>query len=516
MSGVRSSALVFEGGDVFEFADRMAEAERIAHFGVWRWDVGAGTVVWSDELHRLYGLAPGEFAGTLEAFVGFLHPDDRERVQVNVERAATNAEPFVFEERIIRADGVERVLLSQGRPMVGDDGRVTALVGVCRDVTESVEARRALGHSELRTQAIVDNSPSLVAVKDLEGRYLMANAETARILGVSPAEIIGKPCHELFPTIAAQMRANDHQAIAESEAVYDEAELLVGDELRSFVTVTFPLPDAGGRVAETCTIATDVTERKEREAERRERREWAHRIRSALAADRMLVYAQPVFDLRTGAQESGELLVRMRDDRREGEILLPGAFLPQAERFGVVQEIDVWMVRQALIAAEQFAPEVNLSAVTLCDPDARREIVALLRGAPEAARRIVFEITETASPEHLDAAEEFAGDLVAIGCGLSLDDFGTGFASFTYLRRLPLRYLKIDVSFVAGVLRSLHDQHLVDSIVHMGRQFGLRVIAEGVEDSATLELLRRLGVDYAQGFHLGRPAPLRLVRAPSA
>jgi EAL domain-containing protein (putative c-di-GMP-specific phosphodiesterase class I) len=155
-----------------------------------------------------------------------------------------------------------------------------------------------------------------------------------------------------------------------------------------------------------------------------------------------------------------------------------------------------------------MAPEVNLSAVTLCDAAARSEIVALLRAAPDAARSIVFEITETAAAEHLAAAREFAADLTALGCGLALDDFGTGFGSFTYLRMLPLRYLKIDRSFVRELVRSRDDRRVVRSIVGIAAHFGLRTIVEGVEDAATLELLGDLGADYAQGFHIGRPASL--------
>jgi EAL domain-containing protein (putative c-di-GMP-specific phosphodiesterase class I) len=222
----------------------------------------------------------------------------------------------------------------------------------------------------------------------------------------------------------------------------------------------------------------------------------------------MLVYAQPVIELSTGQEAWCEFLVRLREPGAEASVLEPDAFLPAAERFGLIQAIDVWMVEQALQLTPERAPEVNLSALTLSDPSARHQIVALLAAAPEAARRIVFEITETADPGYFDAAAEFAADLTTLGCGLALDDFGTGFGSFTYLRQLPLRYLKIDRSFVTGVIRSREDLRVVQSIIRIAESFGLRVIGEGVEDAATLELLRELGVDYAQGFHLGRPAPV--------
>jgi PAS domain S-box-containing protein len=493
--------------DLREYADRMAEAEQIARFGAWRWEVASGRVHWSEELERLYGLAPGQFAGTVDAFVSFLHPEDRDRVWSHVERALQTLEPFRWEERIVRPDGEVRVLLSQGRPIAGPDGSAAELVGICHDVTERVEAERALGRSEQRMRAIIDNTPSVIAVKDLDGRYLMANAETGKLLGVDPDEVIGQLCVDLFPPIADQLRANDRRAVAQMYPVYDDTELEVDGETRTFDTVTFALPDAAGEPVETCTIATDVTERRERESERLERLAWEERISSALREDRMCVFAQPVIDLATGGPEWCELLVRMRDAGEEGALHPPAAFLPAAERFGLIQAIDVWMVGKAIEMAPAVASEVNLSAVSLCDAAVRDEIVALLKAAPDDARAIVFEITETAAAEYLEAALEFASDLTGLGCGLALDDFGTGFGSFTYLRKLPLRYLKIDKSFVRDLKGSPDDQRVVRSIIGIAEQFDLRTIAEGVEDGATLELLRDLGAHYAQGFHLGKPAP---------
>jgi PAS domain S-box-containing protein len=494
-----------------QYRQRMSEAERIARFGVWSWEISSGRVRWSDELHEIYGLRPGEFEGTVDVFLAHLHPDDRERVWAHIERAVQDLEAFVFEERIMRADGEQRVLLSQGHVIAGPDNVATEVVGVCHDVTDRVQAQRALGLSERRMRAIIDNTPSIVAVKDLDGRYLMTNAECGRILGAPPDELVGRKCVELFPEISEQLRANDRKAAADRVAVYDEAVLMRDGEPRTYATVTFVLPDDVGLPVETCTIGTDVTERNERESERRERLSWQQRIESALSEDRMLAFAQPVINVATGQAEGCELLVRMRSPQEGGDLLAPGAFLPEAERFGLIQAIDVWMVGQALrvAPASALAPEVNLSAVTLCDAAARREIVALLRAAPAAAARsIVFEITETAAAEHLEAAREFAAELTALGCGLALDDFGTGFGSFTYLRMLPLRYLKIDRSFVLELVRSRDDRRVVRSIIGIAEQFGLKTIVEGVEDELTLELLRELGADYAQGFHIGRPASL--------
>ncbi len=358
-------------------------------------------------------------------------------------------------------------------------------------------------------RAIIDHSPSIIAVKDLSGRYLMTNAESGRVLGIATDDILGKHCVDLFPPeIADAQRANDLRAASEGDSVYDEAVLVRNGEPRNYIMSTFVLPDEEGLPLETCTISTDVTERQDYETSRRERIECSEQIMSALHDDRMLVFEQPIIDLRTGGHVSSELLVRMRSAGERAEVLAPGRFLPAAESFGLIQPIDIWMVRQATMLADPAVLEVNLSAVTMCDAAARQEIVEVLAGAPQAASRIVFEITETAIATHLDAAVAFADEIERLGCRLALDDFGTGFGSFTYLRKLPLSFIKIDMSFVRGMVESLDDRRVVQSIIGIAKQFDLATIAEGVENQPTLDLLRELGADCAQGFHLGRPAPV--------
>jgi EAL domain-containing protein (putative c-di-GMP-specific phosphodiesterase class I) len=152
--------------------------------------------------------------------------------------------------------------------------------------------------------------------------------------------------------------------------------------------------------------------------------------------------------------------------------------------------------------------QVNISAVTMCDPAAIERIGAMLERAPEAARRVVFEITESADATFLEAAQEFAGVINRAGARLALDDFGVGFGSFTYLRTLPVSFIKVDRGFVRELASSPDDRHVVKATIEVAREFGLWTIAEGVEDAEVLELVRSMGATFAQGFHLGRPAPL--------
>jgi EAL domain-containing protein (putative c-di-GMP-specific phosphodiesterase class I) len=184
-------------------------------------------------------------------------------------------------------------------------------------------------------------------------------------------------------------------------------------------------------------------------------------------------------------------------------------FLPEAERYGLIGIVDRWMTMEAVALARGGRPvEVNLSARSISDEALTAAIAKDLESAGRSARSVVFEITETAALENLDAARDFALQLTALGCRFALDDFGTGYGSLTYLRHLPLEFLKIDASFVRDLTRSDGDQAMVRSIVAIAREFRLRTVAEGVEDESTLRMLSEFGVDHVQGFLIGRPRPL--------
>ena len=377
-------------------------------------------------------------------------------------------------------------------------------------LTERAAAEQALRRRERQMRAIIDNIPSLIFIKDRDtNRYTMANEGFARLVGRAPEEIVGRRMEDLFaPEEVAARRIGDDQVYAAGRPLIEETTLVIGGQPRTYLLVRFLLPAEEGRPPALCGVSTDVTERRQVEAERDERVRWTSAIRGALAEGRMVVHAQPILDLRTDTVTDHELLVRMVA-AGSGDVLAPGAFLPQAERYDVVQDIDIWMMEQAIgLARADRRVEVNLSSRSIGDAATTDALLALLESAGAAAARVGVEITETAAVEHLEAASSFAQRIAALGCRVALDDFGTGYGSFTYLRTLPVHALKIDLSFVRDMPASEHDQRVVRSIVAIARQFGLVTIAEGVESPQALELLRAMGVDHAQGWHVGRPAPL--------
>jgi EAL domain-containing protein (putative c-di-GMP-specific phosphodiesterase class I) len=193
----------------------------------------------------------------------------------------------------------------------------------------------------------------------------------------------------------------------------------------------------------------------------------------------------------------------------DGSIIAPGEFLPIAERYGLISEIDRWVIRQATaMAARGIRAQFNLSGMSIGAPDVLNEIEVSLERTGADPSLLVIEVTETAIMDHLESGRAFIERLTALGCGVALDDFGTGFSGLGYLKHLPAQHLKIDMGYVQDAVRSEAGERMVRGIVGLAREFNLSTTAEGVEDEETRALLCHLGVDRAQGYYFGRPQPL--------
>ncbi|MEO8537751.1 MAG: EAL domain-containing protein, partial [Betaproteobacteria bacterium] len=250
---------------------------------------------------------------------------------------------------------------------------------------------------------------------------------------------------------------------------------------------------------------------------RRGEMEWVNRLHRALAEDRLCLYAQPMRAMHSTGNDvlHHELLVRLIDERND--LILPIAFIPAAERYHLMPSIDRWVIRTAfrILADRRAAGDptaidgtyaINLSGASIGDDqflDYVRESFARFN-IPH--RSVCFEITETTAVTSLSKAAEFIGAMREPGCRFALDDFGVGVSSFTYLKQLPVDYIKIDGSFVRNMLHDPVDAAMVEAIHRIGRVMGKQTIAESVETAATLEALRSVGVDFAQGNAIAPPA----------
>jgi diguanylate cyclase (GGDEF)-like protein/PAS domain S-box-containing protein len=244
--------------------------------------------------------------------------------------------------------------------------------------------------------------------------------------------------------------------------------------------------------------------------------QWAARLPQALEQGRLLLYAQRIVPLGEEEDDTAhyEVLLRMRGE--DGGIILPTAFLPAAERYGLAPKLDRWVVGAVLqcLAADARRLEklrlcsINLSGHSLGDEGFLPFVIEQLQRSRVPPDKLCFEITETLAIANLTNATHFIRALKAEGCRFALDDFGSGLSSFAYLQNLPVDYLKIDGHFVRDVAGGGVGFTFVRSINEIGHVMGKKTIAEFVEDTATLERLREIGVDYAQGFLFGHPRPL--------
>jgi EAL domain-containing protein (putative c-di-GMP-specific phosphodiesterase class I) len=247
------------------------------------------------------------------------------------------------------------------------------------------------------------------------------------------------------------------------------------------------------------------------------RRPWLSRLRAALRDRSFTLHFQPIVSLVDGSVSQHEALLRLADEP-DGSLVSPGRFLPAAERYGLIGQIDRMVLEDvsALLGAERAAGiriAVNLSALSVSDRRMLEHVRRCLSWHGADPAQLVVEITETAAISDMASAKDFCSGLLALGCEVALDDFGAGFGSFQYLKRLPFSYLKIDGDFVRVLPVSHTDQLVVRALAGLARGMGRQTIAEFVGDEETIAILRSFEVDYAQGYAVGRPEPAAAILA---
>ncbi len=239
--------------------------------------------------------------------------------------------------------------------------------------------------------------------------------------------------------------------------------------------------------------------------------QWVSRLRKAIDENRLCLYAQPVVPVgHPGTTVHHEILVRLRDE--QGRIVPPNAFIPAAERYNMMPQVDRWVLRTTLTYLRSLSGNcrvaVNISGQSLCDADFLRFAIDQIDETGIDPQRICFEITETAAIAHLNLASRFISMLRGMGCSFSLDDFGSGLSSFAYLKNLKVDYLKIDGGFVKDMVDDPIDRAMVAAIQGVGRAMGIQTIAEFVETPEILAALAAIGVDCAQGYGIAKPLPI--------
>lgn len=501
-----------------------------------------------------------------KTFQDITHPEDLDTDLGKVERVLSGAiEDYELEKRYLHADG-HVVWVSLSVSLVrGTDGEPLHFIAQMQDITDRKHFEGQLQHradhdaltglfNRRRIEIELERTVAHVKRYQAPAALLVLDVDKFKHVNDSYGHAVGD---ELIGAVASTLRrrlretdilgrmGGDEFAILLTQADAIEARLVAADlvwAVRTEVAVsvsgqrqgvtasvgTALIPSDSRMTAAELLAEADVAMYEAKESGRdrvavaqagarpaggiRERLTCAELIRDALDHDGFELASQPILGLASGRVERHELLIRM--SREDGEPLPPGAFLSVAERFGQIQAIDRWVIGEAVRilaqrreAGERLVFEVNISGGSITDPEVVDHIAEQVSRAAIDPAQLVLEVTETSAIGSIEQARRFAKRLAALGCQFALDDFGAGFGSFYYLKHLPFDVLKIDGDFVRDLPRSVPDQLTVKAIVEIARGLGKQTIAEYVQDDATLRLLRDFGVDYAQGFHVGRPVP---------
>ncbi len=371
-----------------------------------------------------------------------------------------------------------------------------------------------LGHSA-GDQLIVSIAGVIRArLRDSDTLARLGGDEFAVLLPKADRQQAEEVAQALVKSVSRNIAAvgGEHKSVTTSIGVVvfnGEAELLTGESV--LIEADLAMYDA--KEAGRDRYAFSGTS-EHRTSHTKARLTWVNRIEHALAHDRFALLAQPILDLQTHHVRQHELLLRMLDD--DDDLIPPASFLGIAERFGLIARIDQWVVAHAIDLIEQHPQlqlEVNISGMSLGDPQLLEAIETRMEASTINPTQLIFEVTETAAVANITHAQAFARRLRDHGCRFALDDFGAGFGSFYYLKHLPFDYVKIDGEFVQHAATGQIDQLVIEAVVRIAQGLGKKTIAEFVTDENTQRIITRLGVDYAQGYHIGRPVPIRTLLA---
>lgn len=531
-----------------------------AHDLVWSMDLQARWTYLNNASRSIYGCEPEQMTGR---FVREFQVDEYSEQDFSAFGAILRGKELVQYETAHRdANGNIHHLSFNAKAHRDAEGRVIGISGTARDITEQKAFERQLAH-----QALHDSLTGLANRRQCQQELERVLARVARS-GTACAlfyidldqfkyinDTLGHAAGDrLLVEFSALLRTSVREGDLLSRFGGDEFTVLVynvdsptamrvAENLRKIVA-EYRFLEAGSAYAVSCSIGVAMIDNTSRtvdecmahadlachiaksqgrnrcylyRAEDKSRAGmeadmgWATRVKEMLSQNRMQIVYQPIASVVDGTVRDYEVLVRMICD--DGKIILPGGFMPAAERFGLIHSVDRWMVNRAIERLAQLHGDgddvrfsINLSARAFDDDTLLPLIREKINAAQIDPHALTFEITETAAISNLAAAIEFIRQLKDIGCQFALDDFGSGFSSFTYLKHLPVDKLKIDGSFVQNIVHTTVDQAMVRSMNQVAHALGKVTIAEFVESQETLSMLRHFGVDFAQGYHIGKPS----------
>jgi len=504
-------------------------------------------------------------AQPLNSFLYF--SDAATQVPLNdpVERCLMEEEIIVFSEHIhaVRNDGTRFAVKLTVSPMRDVDGNIKGIVMVMHDVSEMWKMAQQLSY-----QASHDALTGLINRREFDSQLELALKDSQKTgrqhtlcyMDLDQFKVVNDTCghiagdrllKQLSQVLVSDVRDNDIFArlggdefglllegcpLDKVENIVEKIRKTVKEFRFSWKEKSFELGVSIGVVPVTrdsasvtellseadaaCYVAKDLGRNRVHKyqhgdtelVKHKSEMQWVNRIQQALEENRFIAYCQLIQPIFCENKRYSEILVRMLDEN--GDIVLPGAFIPAAERFHLMSNIDRWVIGEVFSRlhnnsdGDDIYYTINLSGQSVGDDTMLKYILESIKEYQIDPSVICFEITETAAVANLDSARVFIDQLHDLGCQFALDDFGSGLSSFAYLKNLDVDFLKIDGSFVRDIAHDPVDYAMVSSINKIGHLMGIKTIAEFVEDADILDRLKDIGVDYVQGYHIDIPKPL--------
>lgn len=521
---------------------------------IYIWDLDSDRIDWIGPITNLVGTVS---VGTGNDYHGRILPADIALRLTALSRHFSASQDFDCEYRLRTTGGDVCWVHDRGRAERRDDGSPRRLLGAIRTITQRKLNEERLeylasfdeltGHfNKSRLRQAVEHALSQCARFGRSGAFLTIDIDNLAMIndafGPSAGDAIIVGVGELLDRclgssdVAGRTDGDEFGIVLDS---CSEAEIgAVADRIMRMVRDT-SFETAAGPVAVTVSIggivfptsaqnAYDIMTRAVtalQQAKRRGRNNFflyhltesqrrtlrndigvAKQVQRALAEDRLVFAYQPVVDARTRDVAFHECLLRLQQE--DGTVLAAGSFVPVVEQLGLMRQVDRHVIElavQALGESKDACLAVNISGLTATDPAWLRSLVALLKGKPELATRLIVEITETAALQDLEDTDRFITAVRDLGCQIALDDFGSGYSSFRHLKTLTADFVKIDGAYVDKIMEQAENQLFLRTLVGLADGFGLRTVAERVETAAEAEFLTRAGVTFLQGYHVGRP-----------
>ena len=544
---------------LIEAEARYRDLVETAHDLVWSMDVDGNWTYLNDAVNRIYGYTSREMLH--KNFTDFQSPQSATRDKLAHQSMLEGKDLIKYETIHLDKNGTERHISFNARPQFDNDGNVIQITGTARDITEQKAYERELSYQaqhdsltglynrnyfqqelDFVTEHCKQNdlTCSLLYMDLDQFKYIndtLGHAAGDRLL-IECAELISENLRDddllvrfggdEFIILLYNTAEENTNQIAQNLIDLFEQYRFFENKKSIHITCTIgvtiinadtPDPDTAlSRADIACNIAKSKGRncihfynnddyRKDGMAKDMG---WASRVRDAFENDKFNLVYQPIISVDNGKIFDYEVLLRM--SMNDGNIILPGGFMPAADRFGLLNQVDRWVVNKAIHKLASLHEtnntirfSINLSARAFEDQDLLNIIKQILSDTGLDPHSLTFEITETAAISKITEATRFITNLKDMGCMFALDDFGTGFSSFSYLKNLPVDKLKIDGSFVKNMAYSAVDQAVVKSMNDIAHALGKKTIAEYVEDEKTYQLLQSFGVDFVQGHYISKP-----------